>query len=57
MSENEARLLKSPTRTPWNKGKLTGQNRRCDQNTSGRFGQSSRLKAAFATSHVQSGDR
>ena len=24
MSENEACLLKSPTRTPWNKGKLIG---------------------------------
>jgi len=24
MSDNEACLLKSPTRTPWNKGKLTG---------------------------------
>ena len=24
MSDNEARLLKSPTRTPWNKGKLIG---------------------------------
>jgi hypothetical protein len=24
MSDNEARLLKFPTRTPWNKGKLIG---------------------------------
>ena len=24
MSDNEACLLKSPTRTPWNKGKLIG---------------------------------
>jgi hypothetical protein len=50
MSDNEACLLKSPTRTPWNKGKLTGAKPRCDPNTSGRVGRSSRSKAALATS-------
>lgn len=39
-----------PKRVPWNKGKLTGQSRCCDQNTSGRSGRSSRSKAALATS-------
>jgi hypothetical protein len=36
MSDNEACLLKNPTRTPWNKGKLIGH--RCGQNTSGPSG-------------------
>ena len=31
MSEIEACLLKSPTRTPWNKGKLVVRSPRCDQ--------------------------
>jgi hypothetical protein len=34
------------SRVPWNKGKVTGQNRRCDLNTSGRSGPSYRSKAA-----------
>jgi hypothetical protein len=50
MSDNEACLLKSPARAPWNKGKLTGAKPRCDPNTSGRVGRSSRSKAALATS-------
>jgi hypothetical protein len=36
MPNNEARLLKVPARTPWNKGKLIGAKPRCDQSTSGR---------------------
>lgn len=35
---------------PWNRGKLTGAKPRCDHNTSGQSGRSSRSKAAFATS-------
>ena len=50
MSDNEACLLKSPIRTPWNKGKLIGAKHRCDPDTSGRSGQNSRSKAALATS-------
>ena len=44
-------------RLPWNKGKLTGPNRRYDPSLSGRSGRSFRSKAAFATFHVQPGHR
>jgi hypothetical protein len=36
MSDNEACLLKRPTRTPWNKGKLIGAKPHYDQSTCGR---------------------
>jgi hypothetical protein len=35
MPDNEDGLLKGPTRTPWNKGKLIGAKPPCDQSTSG----------------------
>jgi hypothetical protein len=36
MSDNEACRLKSPIRTPWNKGKLIGRSPHYDQSTCGR---------------------
>ena len=36
MPDNEAYLLAATGRTPWNKGKPSGPNLRCGQNTSGR---------------------
>ena len=40
----------TPKRVPWNKGKLTGQSRRCGSSMFGRSEPSSRSKVEFVTS-------
>jgi integrase len=40
--QDQVNAAPAPKRVPWNKGKLTGAKPRCDQNTSGSSGQSSR---------------
>ena len=47
--DDDNSILPPPKRTPWNKGKLIGANRRCWQGTSGPFGRSFKSKGEPAS--------